>query len=216
MASDQDQNALPSSWRCGRSPRATPSISSAIRIAGKGELDVGDAHDHGVDARRRHSRRSRPSVTPSAIANSTEADADQQRDARAVHDRREDVAALVVGAERKAAVAARLPGRRLEGIEQVQRLQIEGIVRRDERRQKRRSDHHHASVPRRRRPSWSAGSCAADRCREKPPSGCSARYPCWRWPAAAERLGMARLFGYVLHRPHALRPKMRMRGSTRT
>ena len=35
--------------RCGSATRATPSISSAIRIAGKRQLHVGDAHDERVE-----------------------------------------------------------------------------------------------------------------------------------------------------------------------
>ena len=42
-------------------PRArTPSMSSAIRIAGKRELDVGDAHDEGIELAARRSRRGGP------------------------------------------------------------------------------------------------------------------------------------------------------------
>ena len=86
-------------------PRTTPSISSAIRIAGKRQLHVGDAHD----ARRRRAADDSPRAgrarrrAPSR--SSTDAKPTTKRDARAVHDRRQHVAALVVGAERKGPVA---------------------------------------------------------------------------------------------------------------
>ena len=52
---------------------------------------------------------SSPRPTPSTIDSSHRREADEQRDARAVHDRREDVAALVVGAEQVAWPAALAP-----------------------------------------------------------------------------------------------------------
>ena len=86
----------------------------------KRELHVGDAHDERVelaagvagDEAERHAerrRRARPTR------------ADQQRNARAEHDRRQHVAALVVGAEQVAWLRAREPRRRRERIGEVER-----------------------------------------------------------------------------------------------
>ena len=68
-------------------PRTTPSMSSAMRMAGKGELDVGDAHDEGVDQA--------TAVAGDQAQGDAEdhgeddaGEADQQRDAGAEDDRR--------------------------------------------------------------------------------------------------------------------------------
>ena len=59
----------------------------------------------------------------------------RQRDARAVQNGTQEIAALRVGAEQKARVRALAPPRREFGIEHVEACQIERIVGRDERRE---------------------------------------------------------------------------------
>ena len=106
--------------RCSPNSAARrPSISMAIRIAGKVLLHVGDAHDDRVDACRPRNRPISPSDMPSAPASSTAHHADRHRRARAVEDGGEHVAALIVGAEQEARVAALLPGRRIVRVEQA-------------------------------------------------------------------------------------------------
>jgi len=58
--------------------------------------------------------------------------ADEERDARAEHQRREDIAALLVGAEQVLGRAALHPRRRQHRIAQLERRQVERIVRRDD------------------------------------------------------------------------------------
>ena len=57
-----------------------------------------------------------------------------KRDARAVKDGAQEVAALRVGAEQEARVAAIEPERRQVGIEHVEAREVEGVLRRDQRR----------------------------------------------------------------------------------
>ena len=57
-----------------------------------------------------------------------------ERDARAVEDGAQEIAALRVGAEQKARVAAIEPERRKVGVEHVEARKVEGVLRRDERR----------------------------------------------------------------------------------
>ena len=71
----------------------------------KRQLDVGDAHDERRRSCRRRSRRSGRALTPSTIAKHHRREPDQQRNARAEHDRRQHVASLVVGAEQIAGLA---------------------------------------------------------------------------------------------------------------
>jgi hypothetical protein len=62
---------------------------------------------------------------------------DHQRDARAVDQRREDVAALVVGAEQVLARALVDPGRRQARIAEFERCKVERVVGRDPAREHR-------------------------------------------------------------------------------
>ncbi len=67
---------------------------------GEGELDVGDSHDHGVD----HATEvagDQPEGDTECAGEHHAGDADRQRDAQAVQDRGEHVAALLVGAEQE-------------------------------------------------------------------------------------------------------------------
>ena len=59
--------------------------------------------------------------------------ADRQGDARAVKDGAQEVAALRVGAEEKARVAAFGPERWQVGVEHIEARQVEGVLRRDHR-----------------------------------------------------------------------------------
>ena len=65
----------------------------------EGELHVGDAHDERVDAAAEVAGEEAERRRRAPATNSTEAMPDAERDARAVHDGRQHVAALVVGAE---------------------------------------------------------------------------------------------------------------------
>ena len=58
----------------------------------------------------------------------------RQRDARAVHQGRQNVAALVVGAQQKCAFALRVPCRRQTRVRQLECRQVKRIVRRNEAR----------------------------------------------------------------------------------
>ena len=87
----------------------TPSISRAIRMAGKVSLHVGDAHDDRVD-RAADIAGDQPQRDAENGREAAPRRTDQERDARPVQDGREDVAALVVGAQQEpCAVAARPP-----------------------------------------------------------------------------------------------------------
>ncbi len=84
----------------GSSARPTPAISSATRMGGKRQHARRRTRMRkAVDASRRRKPPSRPSDTPSTQRQQHRGDAHHQRDARAVDDGREDVAALVVGAQ---------------------------------------------------------------------------------------------------------------------
>ena len=103
----------------------------------KRELDIGDAHDERIGAA--------ADIAGHQAERDADRDrehhrgkADQQRHARAEKDRREHVAALIVGAEQEHAAGhgARL-ARLGEAVHQVERGGIEGILRRDPRREDR-------------------------------------------------------------------------------
>ncbi len=82
----------------GNSARPTPAISSATRIAGKRQHHVAQAHQEGVDPAAREARQQAQRDADHHRQHHRR-HAHHQRDARAVHQRREDVAALVVGAQ---------------------------------------------------------------------------------------------------------------------
>ena len=99
---------------------------------GKGKLHIGDPHDHRVGA----------SADVAGEQPERYADDDRQRDrcrahekrdARAVHDRGQHVAALVIGAEEIAGFTSLFPRGRRQRVVQAQRRQVEWIVRRDPR-----------------------------------------------------------------------------------
>ena len=181
--------------RSRRSARRTPALSCAFGSTARGDavdqqrdqdrrerqLHVGDAHDEGVDAAADDSRRAARAPTPSTIDSSTARDADQQRDARAEDDRRQDVAALVVGAEREgrvAAVGSHAGG--VQRVQQVERWQVERVVRRDPGRERGAADADERTPRRRRSRTANAGSCsqrslsAAERA-ARPPDGSPAQ-----------------------------------------
>ena len=114
----------------GSSAPITPSTSSAIRMAGKvsctSATRISSASTPAADV-----AGDQPERDADTTANSTDAGADHQADARAVHDRGQHVAPLVVGAERIGPVGVDSGSRRLEAVEQAQAREIDRIVRRD-------------------------------------------------------------------------------------
>ena len=58
-------------------------------------------------------------------------EADEERDAQAVEDGRQDVASLFVGAEKEGRLALRLPDRGQAAVHELELGRIEGILRRD-------------------------------------------------------------------------------------
>ncbi|KAG1456246.1 hypothetical protein G6F57_015142 [Rhizopus arrhizus] len=103
---------------------------------GKRQLDVGDAHDEAVDAAagvaadeaERHAQHHREQHRGKPH---------QQRYAGAIQHGRQDVAALVVGAQQEVGAAALFPGRRRVGVHAAERRQGERVVRRDDWREQR-------------------------------------------------------------------------------
>jgi len=108
----------------------------------KGQLDISHPHDEGVQPSARVTRE-QPQTHAEHHRQHHRGHAHQQRDARAVEDRRQHISALIVGAEQVRQPAVGEPGRGQQRIVQRQRGQIEGTVRRDPRRENRAEDHHH-------------------------------------------------------------------------
>ncbi len=106
---------------------------------GEGELHIGDAHDQRIEAATDVAG-NQAERDPEHKGKQHRGEADAERDARAVHDGGEDVAPLVVGAEGILRHAFLVPGRRREGVVQVERRHVEGILRRDPWREERRAD----------------------------------------------------------------------------
>ena len=105
----------------------------------EGKLHVGHAHDQRVQpAAEVAGQQSQRYAEDQREKNRGQPDA--ERDARAVHDGRQDVAALVVGAEEVRALAALDPGRRLERRVQVKRGGVERVLRGEPGREQRRAD----------------------------------------------------------------------------
>jgi hypothetical protein len=106
---------------------------------GKRKLHVGDAHDECVhlaagitgDEPERHAEHD---------GERDRREADEERNPRPEHDGREHVAPLVVGAEQEHRATAFHPRRRQQRVRQIQRPQVEGIVRGDEGREERAHD----------------------------------------------------------------------------
>jgi hypothetical protein len=82
----------------GNIARPTPSISSATRMDGKRQHHVAHAHDEGVDPAADEARQ-QAQAHADHHRQQHRRQAHEERDARAVHQRRQDVAALVVGAQ---------------------------------------------------------------------------------------------------------------------
>ena len=118
--------------------------------------------DPAADVARQQAERRRRSSTDS----STDATPTQQRDPRAVHEGREHVAALVVGAEQVLRRAALHPRRRQRRIAQLERRQVERVVRRDPAGEHGAEDADERDGGRSRSPPASCGSCARRRRRE--------------------------------------------------
>ena len=98
---------------------------------GEAEQDIDDARDHAVDPAAEIAG-GKPGEDADRRRDADHGGADEDRDARAVDDARQDVAAERVAAEQVAPFAALDPCRRLQAPEQVG---LVGIVRRDQRRE---------------------------------------------------------------------------------
>ena len=95
-----------SSWRCTEISAAHDAVDQQRdQDRRKGELHVGDAHDDRVDRAAEIAAEQAERDAEHHRHARTEAKPTIERHARAVHDRRQDVAALVVGAERERPVA---------------------------------------------------------------------------------------------------------------
>ena len=97
---------------------------------GEGELHVGDAHQDRVEPPAEVAGE-QPEEHAEHHREQHRGEADRERDAGPVQDRRQHVPALVVGAERVGALAALDPGGRLERRVQVKRRDVERILGRD-------------------------------------------------------------------------------------
>ncbi len=103
---------------------------------GEGELDVDDAHDQGLDTAADIGGDEAEGATDDERkdrAGGTDAEAGAQP----VEDRRQHVAALIVGAEPIDAAGRGALARRQAAVEQVERGQIVRVLRRDQRREDR-------------------------------------------------------------------------------
>ena len=120
---------------------ATPSTRRAVRIAGNVNCtsamrmiaEFEPAAEIAGDEPERHPERQRDDDREHP---------DPDRDPHAVEDRREDVAALIVGPEGELGVAVRPPRRRQVGVHDADGAQVERAVRRDERGEQRRQHQH--------------------------------------------------------------------------
>ena len=94
-----------SSWRCTEIDAAHDAVDQQRhQDRREGELHVGDAHDHRVD-RAADIAAEQAERDAEHHGDDDRGEADDQRQPRAVHDRGQDVPALVVGAEREGPVA---------------------------------------------------------------------------------------------------------------
>ena len=119
------------------------------------ELDVGDAHDDRVDPSAEVTR-DEPERHPEQAREGDRGEPDEQGEPRAVEDRRQEIPPLVVGADREARVARLRPRRRQQGIEQIDRRDVVGIERGDQRGERRRPD---ARAPRSTAATIASGLC---------------------------------------------------------
>ncbi len=103
------------------------------------ELDVDDAHDQPVDAAAEIGRRQADRGADQHGDHGAH-HADAERDAQAVEDAREHVAALVVGAEPERVARHRLAARRHAAVHDVELVKVVGVLRRDQRRRQRGDD----------------------------------------------------------------------------
>ena len=128
-------------------PSSAESIS-ASRIAGNDNLQIDDAHDEGFDPPAEIGR-ARAERGAEDERHSSGRDADLDRDAQAVKDRREKIAALRVGAEDVHVAARPDKTRRAARVHQHETREIVRILRRDQRRQQRdeRNHRHHDERP---------------------------------------------------------------------
>ena len=108
----------------------------------EGELDVGDAHHDSVDDAAEIST-GQPERHADGRRQQHHAEADHERRARSVDQGRQQIPALPVCAEQVGGRALRRPGRRGEGIAEIDRVGFERRVRRQPRCERRRQDDHH-------------------------------------------------------------------------
>ncbi len=97
----------------------------------EGELDIGDTHDQAVDAAAEIARDQAEQNAERAGEHHAE-HADRDRDAQAVENGRQHVAALLVGAEQVRTLTIGAPERRDARIHQLQLRRIERVLHRDE------------------------------------------------------------------------------------
>ena len=120
----------------GKSARPTPSISSAIRIDGNDSIT---SQIRMINASTLPPAKpdSSPSPTPTTTDTITDASPTNNEMRGPEHQRREDVAALIVGAQRVFGPPLVIPGGRQACVRELQRRQVEGVVRRHHIREQR-------------------------------------------------------------------------------
>ena len=84
----------------------------------------------------------RPVARPMTSASDRRGDADAETDAQPVEDRRQHVAALVVGAEPERPAGGRLGPRRQPAVHDVELREVVRVLRRDQRREQREQQDH--------------------------------------------------------------------------
>ncbi len=105
----------------------------------EGEHDIAHPHQKGIEPAP-HEARQQPQGHADQHRQSDRGQADRQRNARAVHQGGQNIAALVVGSEPKIRIAAFLPCRGQPCVGEFKRGQVKGVVRRNPRR-KCRTEH---------------------------------------------------------------------------
>ena len=131
--------ALPPCDSCGRTARSTPSISSAMRMAGN-ESWTSATRMMKASSRPPTKPAMSPSATPTTTASATDA-TPTSSETRAPYMIAESTSRPWSSVpSRWPALRAQLPGRRRERVEQVERGEVEGIGRREPGREHRGDD----------------------------------------------------------------------------
>ena len=105
----------------------------------KRQLDVGGAHDEGVEPSATIAR-DEPQADAQHDRERDRSDPDEQGDARAEHDGGEHIAALIVGAEQIFGLGALHAVGRCQRVGQVECGEVEGVMRRNPGREERRGE----------------------------------------------------------------------------